>query len=187
MASEWVERHPVRTSDSGLVVKSHLIKLMKEYGDLEEVKRLESIPDEHVLGNQIEIDAQDIETGQPESHPVPELPSYIDADGPECRRYRQRVEDREARLSDGGAPRESEYNEDVKSRSLFVSGVNGPSERDKWLIVNYISRGAIDTGAVECGGRQRHRNGMLVGPLFIRVVTRQIRNHIWHVLDGREA
>ena len=126
MTNEWAESHPDRDSGLKLVVKSHFVRLMKWYGDLDEVKRLESITEEYVLGNQAEIDAQDIETAQPESHPVPELPSNIDADGRECRRYRQRIEDREARLSDGGAPRQSEYNEDVKSRSLFVSGVNGP-------------------------------------------------------------
>ena len=65
MAAEWVESHPVRASNSELVVKSHVIKLMKEYGNLEEFTRLESMPDEYVLGNQIEIDAQDIETAQP--------------------------------------------------------------------------------------------------------------------------
>ena len=140
-----------------------------------------------MLGNQSEIDAQDIETAQPESHPVPELPSHTDADGRECRRYRQRAEDREARLSDGGAPRESEYNEEVKSRSLFVSCVNGPSERDKWLLVKYVSKRAIDIGAVERAACQRHRNGMLAGPLFIRVANRQIRMESRRRLDAMRA
>ena len=84
MTTEWAESHPNRDAGLGLVVKSHLVRLAKWYGDLDEVKRLESMPDEYVLGKQTEIDAQDIETAQPESHPVPELPSYIDADGRAC-------------------------------------------------------------------------------------------------------
>ena len=145
------------------------------------------MPEEYVLGNQAEIDAQDIETAQPESHPVLELPSYTDADGREHRRHRQRINDREARLLDGGKPRQSEHNEEVKSRSLFISDVNGPSEGVSWLLINYLSKGAIDDGAIECGGCQRHREGMLAGPLFIRTSNRQIRNHIWYLLDGQEA
>ena len=125
---------------------------MKWYGDLDEVKRLESMPEEYVLGNQAELDAQDIKTAQPESHPVPELPSYTDADGRE----------HEARLIDAGKPRQSEHSEDVKSRSLLISGVNGPSQN--WLLITYLSKGAIDAGAVECCGCQRRREGMLAGP-----------------------
>ena len=183
MAREWVASHTVGTRTSSLVVKSHLIKL-KKIGNLEEVEKLESSPDEYVLGNQADIDAEDIETVQPESHPVPERSSYIDSDGFEHRSLQQRVDDREARMRDGGTPRESEGSEDVKSRSLFISGFNGPSEKDKWSIVNYITQGAIDTGAVECGGCQRHRNSMLAGPLFIRVMTRKMRNHIFCQIDG---
>ena len=81
MTTEWAEGYPNRDSGAGLVVKSHLVRLAKWYGDLDEVKRVESITEEYVLGNQAEIDAQDIETAQPKSHPVPELPSYTDADG----------------------------------------------------------------------------------------------------------
>ena len=80
MASEWVANHLVRTRNSMLVVKGHIIKLMKKIGNLEEVERLESSPDEYVLGNQVDIDAEDTETAQPESHPVPEQSSYIDSD-----------------------------------------------------------------------------------------------------------
>ena len=76
-----------------------------------------------------------------EEQPVPDLPSYTSSSGREVRRHPQRIDDRMARIRDGGAPRQSQANQSIIDRSRFVSGINGQSERENWQLVKHIIGG----------------------------------------------
>ena len=87
--------------------------------------------------------------------------------------HKGRVRERNEAFASGIAPRDSETNDEIKNRSLFISGANWICERDCWAMVNHLSEidgvGCLEDGRVECGNVQRDPENMqLKGAMFVR-------------------
>ena len=148
LESEYAKKAIVILSGRALVVKAHAIRLAKCKGDRSEIDRLEGLAAEYVEGNQKELDDAGIYTSRPSESEAPSKTSYSLRGGEEVRGSELRELDKSTRLQSGALARESEWDEQGIKCSLFIAGINGPSERANFQLIDFLSRGAINTGAV---------------------------------------
>ena len=89
-------------------------------------------------GTMSELDEAGIRTPPPKEQAIPEKPSFnLRGSGEEIRGVQDRTEDRKEFLRSGGHPRESELDTLGIRCSLFISGINGTSEREKFMLIDY--------------------------------------------------
>ena len=185
---EYAKKVIIAEAGLELIVKSHAIRLAEAKGNLGECARLKLCTDHYIIGNQRELDEAGISTPNPKEKAIPEKPSFhLRGTGEEIRGVQDREEDRKAFLKFGGHPRDSELDTYGVECSLFVSGINGISEKENFMLINYYTMGAISRGAITCGGIQRDHNGMMLGPSFLRCFSPAIRAKVWSLLEGRDA
>jgi hypothetical protein len=185
--SEYAKKAIVIPSGRALVVKAHAIQLAKCKGDRSEVDRLEGLAASYVEGNQKELDDAGIYASRPSESEAPSKTSYSLRGGEEVRGGDLRELDKSVRLQSGAPARESEWDEQGIKCSLFIAGINGPSEQANFQLIDFLSGGAINTGAVTCGGVSRHPSGRLAGPTFIKTCSPSVRDHVWSLLEKQEA
>ena len=185
---EYARKAIVADEDRMLVVKSHAIQLAEARGNLGECARLKLCVDHYIIGDQRELDEAGICTPPPKEREVPIKPSYNDRyNGEEFRGVQDRMQDKKEFLRAGGHPRESELDTFGIQCSLFVSGINGVSENQNFMLVDYYTHGAVQSGAITCGSISRDPDGMMLGPTWLRCLSPAIRDEVWSLLEGRDA
>ena len=185
---EYSKKAVIHMPGRNLVVRQHAIQLADTKGNREELARLHLCTDQYVIGDQRELDEAGIFTPNPTEQAIPEKPSFaLGGSGEEIRGVQSRMEDKKVYLQSGGQPRESELDLEGIRCSLFVAGINGISERENFQLIDFLTNGAIQAGAIVCGGISRDKDGMMLGPTFLRCCSSAIRSHVWASLEGKDA
>ena len=92
-------------------------------------------------------------------------------------------------MAQGIEPRRTETDEDVKGKSVFIAGMNYPTEQKCWLLFHHFSEidglGTLEDGRVESGGMSRDQESRLLpGAMFVRCSSQQAAKEMIKLIDG---